>query len=204
MAADYDFDSAGFRSWLALRDKQERHLVLTAHRWVERYFRSLLGDLVDSIEIDMADLERRLSELQTGGPEAFQDGLGGGDSFPISRTERHRVAADRLKAFITIFEGYAAHAAARVGAGFIEDIGRIDEGMARLAASPSEGRSALTGILGLDATRTMHAAGATFCAAVVKIRGVADLNLLWSAPDNLPSASEIKDPFAWMERISGS
>jgi uncharacterized protein (DUF2342 family) len=36
---------------------------------------------------------------------------------------------------------------------------------------------------------------------VVKLRGIASLNRIWEAPDNLPTLDEIKDPFAWMERV---
>lgn len=203
VADDYGFDPAQFRRWLALREAS-RHLAVAAHPWVERYFRSLLGDLIDAIEIDMTQLEGRLSELQTRGPEALQEGFGGGDAFPIASTERHRKAEERLQSFITVFEGYASHAAGQVSPALVPDGGRIDEGMARLAASPSEGRTALVGILGLEITRSMYAAGATFCAAVVKLRGMSELNQVWAAPDNLPTSEEIKDPFAWMERVLSS
>jgi uncharacterized protein (DUF2342 family) len=36
---------------------------------------------------------------------------------------------------------------------------------------------------------------------VVQIEGIASLNRVWAAADNLPSLAEIKDPFAWMERL---
>jgi uncharacterized protein (DUF2342 family) len=36
---------------------------------------------------------------------------------------------------------------------------------------------------------------------VVKLKGIAALNKVWDAPDNLPSLDEIRDPFAWMERV---
>jgi uncharacterized protein (DUF2342 family) len=41
----------------------------------------------------------------------------------------------------------------------------------------------------------------TFCAAIVKLQGIEKLNLMWAAPDNLPTLDEVRDPFAWIERV---
>ena len=83
----------------------------------------------------------------------------------------------------------------------VEGAARIDEGMARHRSSPSEGQAALSSILGISFDRALENKGETFCAAVVKIKGLSALNKVWDAPDNLPSSEEIKDPFQWMERV---
>jgi uncharacterized protein (DUF2342 family) len=59
----------------------------------------------------------------------------------------------------------------------------------------------LSQILGVTFDRPLEAAGATFCAAIVKLHGIQALNRVWEAPDNLPGLEEIKDPFAWIERV---
>ncbi len=78
---------------------------------------------------------------------------------------------------------------------------RIDERMERLRAAPTEGKSMLAGVLGIERDRVLEAGGRTFCAAVVKLKGISALNELWTAADNLPNLEEIKDPFSWMERV---
>jgi putative hydrolase len=201
VTAEYGFDSEDFRRWLALHEAA-RHLVFTAHPWVGKYARSLLSDLVDAIEIDTGELERRLMELQTKGMEALQEGLGGSEqSVPITQTERHRRALDRFRGFVAVSEGYASHAAAAVSHEILSDSSRIDEGMARRSAVPSEGQRLLATILGISFDKDLHAAGATFCAAVVQLKGLPALNRLWDAPDNVPSLHEVRDPFQWMERV---
>jgi uncharacterized protein (DUF2342 family) len=35
----------------------------------------------------------------------------------------------------------------------------------------------------------------------VQLKGLPALNQMWAAPDNVPTLNEIKDPFAWMERV---
>ena len=59
----------------------------------------------------------------------------------------------------------------------------------------------LSSILGVSLDRQLETSGATFCKAIVELRGLNALNRVWEAPDNLPSPEEIKDPFQWMERV---
>jgi putative hydrolase len=201
MTAEYGFDSTAFRKWLALNEAAH-HLVYTAHPWVGRYARSLLTDLVDAIEIDTGELERRLMDLQTKGMEALQEGLGGAEqAVPITQTERHRRALDHFRGFVAVSEGYAHHAAMAVSEQIVPDSARIDEGMTRRAAASSEGERLLASILGISFDRELDAAGRTFCAAVVQLHGLPALNKLWDAPDNVPSLPEVRDPFQWMERV---
>lgn len=199
IAEEYGFDPSEFRSWVALRETGHR-LVVSSRPWVPRYLRSALLELVDSIEIDLADVERRLMDLQTKGMEALQ-GLRSDDVLPVVQTERHRGALARLQSFVTLLEGYAAHATSEVGEEVIPSVARIEEGMIRRAASPSEGKAALTSLLGLSLDRTQATAGSTFCAAVVKMKGLGALNRVWEAADNLPTTEEIRDPFQWIERV---
>ena len=200
LTTDYGFDLETFCRWLALHDVA-RHMTLTRAPWVQPYFRSVLTDLIEAIEIDAGDFEQRLTELQEMGPEALQQGMGAKEVLPITDSERHRVALARLRAFLALVEGYARHAAGEVGHEILGEVPQIDEGIARWEASPSEGKSMLASLLGISIDRSLHTAGKTFCAAVVKLHGVNDLNKVWDAPDNLPTVDEIRDPFAWMERV---
>lgn len=201
VTSEYGFDPEEFRKWLTLHEAAH-HLVFTAHPWVGRYARSLLTDLVDAIEIDTGELERRLMDLQTKGMEALTEGLGGSEeSLPITQTERHRRALDRYRGFVAVSEGYASHAAMAVSPEIVPNSARIDEGMTRRGAVPSEGQRLLAGVLGISFDADLQAAGRTFCAAVVQLKGLPALNRLWDAPDNVPSLPEVRDPFQWMERV---
>lgn len=198
--AAYDFEPDSFRRWLALEDVS-RHTVIAANPWVGRYRRSLFMQLIDSIEIDASDLETRLVDLQTRGPEALQEGMGGGEMLPLVPTERHRGSLDRLRAFTAALDGYAHQTASAVSASFVGDATRIEEGMRRRSASPTEGEAMFQAMLGITFDKTLEQSGATFCAAIAELRGIPSLNRMWAAPDNLPTIDEIKDPFAWIERI---
>lgn len=200
VAEEYALDPVGLRRWLALEDVA-RHLVLSGVPWVEAYFRSLFMELLDSIEIDTGELQTRLGELQMGGAEALESGVGIDQVLPIVPTERHDKALARLRAFVAAVEGYARHCSTVVGAEIVGEFEKIDEGVTRHQAAASAGKQMLAGILGVSFDRPLEAAGGTFCAAVTQLKGIRSLNRVWDAPDNLPSLEEIRDPFAWIERV---
>ena len=133
--------------------------------------------------------------------QGLEGGFSADTSLPVAQTERHRRALERLRAFVAVFEGYSSSAAGAVLPAVVADAARIDEGMARRKLSPTPGQQMLSGVLGVSLDRALETAGNTFCAAVIEMRGLQPLNRIWEAPDNLPSEPEIRDPFAWMERV---
>lgn len=200
LASEYDFDASLLGRWVALYEVAHE-IVVASTPWVSRYHRSLLVALVESIEIDTNDMERRLIDLQSGGAEALQSGAGMDQLIPVAQTDRYRRALANLRGFLAIFEGYAEHVASAVSASLLGDTSRIDEGMARQRGAASQGKTMLAGALGIERDRSLEVAGRTFCNAVVQLRGIAALNEVWAAPDNLPLLAEIRDPFAWIERV---
>lgn len=200
IASDYDFDEATFVRWLAL-GSTARHLVVGQAAWINRYWRSLLVEVVEAMEIDVGELQTRMMDLQSEGPAALQEGLGAGAALPLVPTDRHRRALARLRSFLAAVEGYARHATSAVAGSVTGPVTQIEEGVARHRLKGSEAETMLKTILGVSLDRELEAAGTTFCAAVVKLKGMATLNEMWAAPDNLPSYDEIKDPFAWLERV---
>ncbi len=201
LGGEYQLDQEALRRYLALHDVA-RHLVIGGVDWVNTYFRSLFFELLDSIEIDTSELQTRLADLQERGPEALQQGVGIDEVMPIVPSERHTRALGRLRAFVAIVEGYAKHSASVVSEQVVGDTSKIEEGITRHVASASPGKTMLSGILGVSFDRKLDAAGATFCTAIVKLKGIQTLNRVWDAADNLPTGDEIKDPFAWIERVA--
>lgn len=199
LAREYDLEVPAFFGWTALHETA-RQIVVETTPWAARYFRSLLLALVESIEIDTGDMERRLMDLQSGGADALTAGAGMDRLIPIAETDRYRRALGDLRSFLAVFEGYAEHAVAWVKPQLLGDTARIDEAMSRRRVAPTEGKQMLASVLGIERDRALETAGQTFCAAVVDRKGINALNTVWAAPDNLPNLEEIKDPFAWIER----
>ncbi|HEV3473290.1 MAG TPA: zinc-dependent metalloprotease [Actinomycetota bacterium] len=199
-ASGFDLDIEELIRWLALHGVAYS-LATRSAPWVTRYQRGLLLELVDAIEIDTGQLEQRLLELQSGGLEGLEGAEAIDRSIPVVETERHRAALDRVRAFVALLEGYSAHIAAEVESELVEEPARLQEGVARHRASPSEGKAALASLLGFSSDRELEAGGRTFCEAIVKLEGLTSLNRVWDAPDNLPNLTEIRDPFVWIDRV---
>ena len=200
MSRDYSLNLESLLRWMAIHESA-RHLVMSAAPWVSRYLKSLLTEVVDATEIDTADLERRLMELQSKGMEGLQEGDQPESQLPVVSTERHRKALERLNAFVAAFEGYAGHVQAAVAGELIEDAARIQESVTRFRATNKEAEALLGSVLGISMDRDLQTSGMTFCAAITSLKGLPSLNKVWDAPDNLPTMAEIKDPFSWMERV---
>jgi putative hydrolase len=201
LAKNYELDPDALMRWVGLNEAA-RGLVETRVPWVGRYFRSLLTEMVDTLEVDTDAMEQRLIELQSQGLESLQEAMGPLEVLPIVPSERHGRALARIRAFVALFEGYAGHACAQVGGQVVNDYARVDEVMVRRATVPSDGEAMLTELLGLSADRALEQSGRTFCAAVISLKDLAALNRVWDAPDNLPSTEEIRDPFLWIDRVS--
>lgn len=203
VATEYEIDLASLQRWLVSIDAV-KHDLEAGTAWVARYRRAQFAELVDSIEIDATDLERRLVELQSQGPQALQEGLGAAQLLPVVQSERHRRAVDSVRAFSAIFDGYARHVTEQIWPQTAGDLSRLQEGIRRRALASSSGRSMLEAMLGLSKDVSLEQAGLTFCNGVAELRGVLSLNRLWDAPDNLPTVAEVADPFGWIERVLDS
>ncbi|MDQ3954432.1 MAG: zinc-dependent metalloprotease [Actinomycetota bacterium] len=200
---EYSLDRRALLRWLALHSAA-RHLVLNSSPWIVRYLRGLITEVVDATEIDFAGLEQRLVELQSKGMEGIEADADLQTDLPVVSTERHREALDRLSAFVAVFEGYSDHLQESIAPQLIDDASRVAEGIARSRSDNQDAESLLAKVLGVSFDRQLESAGRTFCAAVVQLKSLPLLNSVWQAPDNLPSLAEIKDPFAWMERVGES
>lgn len=199
VATGYDLDIGDVVRTVAVQDVA-RYLVVQGVGWVPPYRKNLMVALVDSIEIDTGELERRLIDLQTQGMEALQVGQMEA-TLPIVSTPAHQAALDRVRAFVGLHEGYAAHATAAIAPQVLGDITRVDEAITRHRAAASEAKDMLASVLGFALDRDLAATGTTFCAAIEQLEGLRALNRVWEAPDNLPTYAELKDPFVWIDRV---
>lgn len=200
IATDYELDLETVIRWVAVQDVA-RHLVVQGVSWVGPYRRNLMTALVDAIEIDTSEMQRRLMDLQSQGMEALQEGTAIDASIPIVATPAHQQTLDRVRAFVGLHEGYAARASATVVEQLLADTTKISEVIARMRATTTDAKDLLASVLGFSLDRDLVATGTTFCAAVEELEGLPSLNRVWEAPDNLPTYDELKDPFSWIDRI---
>jgi uncharacterized protein (DUF2342 family) len=59
----------------------------------------------------------------------------------------------------------------------------------------------ITRLLGMDEKLMQYRKGEAFVSNCVNAMGIADFNVVWAGPENLPTTFEIENPTTWRKRI---
>jgi putative hydrolase len=104
---------------------------------------------------------------------------------------------------MTLLEGHADVVMDAVGPEVIRSLRRIRAKFEARRDSRRPMDLLLRRVLGLDAKVAQYRTGAAFVRSVVDAVGHEGLNAVWSGPESLPSAAEIREPAAWVRRVHG-
>ncbi|MDQ2782140.1 MAG: zinc-dependent metalloprotease, partial [Actinomycetota bacterium] len=147
------------------------------------------------------ELSERLGEIARRLPEAFQPGSQG--LAEIFLTPEQRTKVEQITAVMSLLEGHADVMMDEVGPSVIPSVAQIREKFTHRRAGVSGLDRVIRRALGLEAKMRQYSDGAAFVRGVVSRAGLDGFNAVWSAPDTLPSPSEISDPEAWVRRVHG-
>jgi len=112
----------------------------------------------------------------------------------------HRSTFDRITAVMSLLEGHADVIMDRAATGLVPQVALLRAAMeARRDASGLV--QVIARLLGLRAKREQYLRGATFCREVISRAGVPTLNQTFTAPEALPSLTELHDPGQWLRRV---
>jgi coenzyme F420 biosynthesis associated uncharacterized protein len=166
--------------------------------WLRPYLAGLLRELLVSLEVkvdprsllrlpSLDDVRELVGGLKEGGIVAA---LGSG----------RRELLDRVQGVMGVVEGHAEHVMDVVGAEALPSLPELRTALDRRRRERPPLLALLERLIGLDAKIRQYEDGKRFCDAVVAASGPAALHRVFSAPDRLPSAAELKDPDAWTRR----
>jgi coenzyme F420 biosynthesis associated uncharacterized protein len=196
---------ADFRLWVCLHECTHR-LQFTAVPWLRDYFSGEVGRLLASIDDSALDAVGRLPEvmrtarerLRSGGPKNGPAGL-----IELFQSPAQRHLLDRLVALSTLLEGHADHVMDAVGPTVVPSVAVIRQRFAERRKGGGLLDRLLRGLLGVDAKVRQYAEGSAFTRHIVDAVGMEGFNVVWSAPETLPTRAEITDPDAWLRRVHG-
>ncbi len=197
-AADNGLDPRQVRLWVALHEVT--HQAEFAQPWTRTHLVRLVTDYLDGLDLDPAAMSDKLQGLQD--PEQLQRllddpaGLAG-----LIGSEAQRPLLEAIQAFMAVMEGYADFLMDRAAPGLLPDLARMREAIDRRRSEPSQGEQLLNRLLGLEMKHRQYELGARFCQEIVRRWGEHTLDVLWEAPDRLPSLAELEDPVAWAARV---
>jgi coenzyme F420 biosynthesis associated uncharacterized protein len=193
-------DPSDFRLWVCLHEVTHR-TQFAAAPWLHGHVQGLMRDFLLASELDTAALLARLRKVLTGvvGVARGKDGV---NLVEIVQTPEQRKILDRLTGLMSLLEGHADVVMDLAGPTVIPTVetirARFD--VRRREAGPMA--KVLRRLMGLEMKMKQYAEGAVFVRAVIDEIGMPGLNIVWSAPELLPTGVEIREPRLWLERTN--
>jgi coenzyme F420 biosynthesis associated uncharacterized protein len=208
-------DPGDFRLWVCLHE-QTHAVQFAAAPWLPEHLGARVRELLAGFE-DSERAEDRLRALLQALPRVLRGVAAPGDGAPdpaasaasgsalldvvLDEDERRAVAS--AVAVMTLLEGHADVVMDAVGPEVIRSLRRIRAKFEARRDSRRPMDLLLRRVLGLDAKVAQYRTGAAFVRSVVDAVGHEGLNAVWSGPESLPSAAEIREPAAWVRRVHG-
>ena len=197
-SADLDADSEAFIDWIVLHELT--HVVqFTGVPWLRDHLGGLLRAYLDSVDVQI------LAGAAGGLPtmpniQELVDRFREGGLMALIQTREQRELMDQLQPVMAVIEGYSEHVMDALGADLVPGYEKLRDAMDRRRKSRSAPERLLQKLLGLDMKMRQYEQGKKFCDAVVDQVGISGLNVVWRAPDDMPTPAELDDPGAWVAR----
>ncbi len=191
-------DPHDFRMWVAMHEETHR-VQFTAVPWLREHMVEASRTLSLDLAPTPAELAQRLQQMVTRLPEVFAPGSTG--LAEIFLTDAQKAKVDQLTAVMSLLEGHAEVVMDDVGPAVIPSVAAIREKFTRRRQGIGQLDRLLRRLLGLEAKMRQYTDGAVFVRAVVDKVGIDGFNVVWSAPETLPSAAEMADPDLWVARV---
>jgi coenzyme F420 biosynthesis associated uncharacterized protein len=200
MEKRYAFPPREFRLWLALHEVTHR-AQFTGVPWLRPYFLSLVEELLASVEPDPQRLIAALQDVLEK-KRAGDDPLANGGVMGILATPEQKIALDKISGMMSLLEGHGDVTMDRAGLGHVPSAERFGRVLRQRRQETKGLMKLLQRLVGIEAKLQQYAQGEAFIAEVERAGGPALLNRAFEAPENLPTIAEIRDPSAWLTRMS--
>jgi coenzyme F420 biosynthesis associated uncharacterized protein len=198
----FSADEKEFMTWVALHEVT--HAVQFAGvPWLHSYMAGLVRELLDTAELRI-EAPRKFKLPSTDEIKRVLGALRQGDLISIVTSEPERETLDRVQAVMAVIEGHAEHVMDAVAPDLLPSLPKLREALDRRRRSQSGVSRLVAKLLGLDMKLRQYEQGKRFCDAIVDARGPDALKQVFSNPEALPTAKELRDPSAWVARVMPS
>lgn len=189
----FGFVPRDFRLWVAVHELTHR-AQFEGNPWVREYFLESVAKLIEEMDIDSSHLLKRLKSFASRSQEAAP--------MPLRLLSPDQIERfNSLQALMSVIEGHANFVMDRVAEKEIPTQPRMRATLQQGALSGGWLGKLLSKLLGLDLKRAQYKQGQMFFDQVFKASGQQAIVACFSAPENLPSLREVKDPKQWLARV---
>jgi coenzyme F420 biosynthesis associated uncharacterized protein len=193
-------DAADFRLWICLHEETHR-VQFTAVPWLRQH----VIDSARALSLDLAPDPERLGDqifqIARNLPDALRSG--GNGLTDIFATPQQRAEIAKVTAIMSLLEGHADVVMDEVGPAIVPSVEHIRAKFQERREGVGGVDKLLRRLLGLEAKMRQYRDGAVFVRAVTAQVGTDGFNAVWTSPETLPSAAEIENPPAWVQRVHG-
>lgn len=186
------------RLFVALREAAH-HRLFGHVPWLRGHLLGAVRTYAEGITVDTSRFEELAAGLDPSDPEAMQRAIGEGLFQPAS-TPTQEAALSRLETALALVEGWVDTVSAAAGATTLPSFGALQETMRRRRASGGPAERTFASLVGLELRPRRLREAATLWQTLEQRRGVDARDQVWSHPDLLPTAADLADPAAWVER----
>jgi coenzyme F420 biosynthesis associated uncharacterized protein len=188
-----------FRLWIALHESTHA-FEFESYPWVRDYFNSLLEKYFSYIRNDLEQMSSNGQGLN-GIINRVRNNQQGGAWLERIMTPQQRELFNQLQALMSIVEGYSNHVMNAVGEKLMPNYNQIKDRIEQRQKNKSMIDRIFQKLIGLNLKMEQYRLGEIFVDAVVEKKGIVFGNLMWKAPEYVPTLDEIKNPDKWVVRI---
>ena len=197
----HGFEPREFRLWIALHELTHR-AQFTGVPWLRAHFLDLVERSIAIASPDphqvLEALGRMAVDIRSGRNPLAESGLVGAFASP-AQLEPLR----SLQGMMSLLEGHGDVTMDRAARDLIPNAAHFSKVLRARRESAGGLTRLFQQLIGLEAKLRQYADGASFVREIENAGGPELLSVAWQAPENLPSAAEIKAPDKWVSRVRG-
>jgi putative hydrolase len=186
------------RLFVALREAAS-HRLYAGVPWLRSRLLSALDDYARGITVDTARIQEAFGSIDPTNPEALQDALTGG-LFEPENTPAQQAALARLENLLALIEGWIDDVVAQAADGRLAGAAALGETVRRRRAAGGPAEQTFGTLVGLQLRPRRMREASQLWRLLRESRGVEGRDALWEHPDLLPTADDLDDPTAFVDR----
>lgn len=195
-----DLDVPEEEVWHFLAVREAAHARLFTHvPWLRSQLLNAVEQYASGIEIDLAQLEDAVRDIDPTDMEQLRSALAGG-IFEPQRTEGQERALSRLETILALIEGWVEEVTAAAVAPHLPHAVPLREMLRRRRAAGGPAEDTFRTLVGLELRPRRARDAAVLWAVVGRERGTAERDGLWAHPDLFPTAADLDDPGTFLSR----
>jgi len=192
VARSLDVDERDFQLWVCLHEETHR-LQFGAVSWMQGHFIELIKEMIGAEKLPGRAYPWRL--LQVINALIRNDGS---SVIELVQSDDQVRIYRRIVALLTLLEGHADFVMDQGGPDLVPSVSEIRR---KFEVRRDSNKKLITRLLGMDEKLMQYRKGEAFVSNCVAEMGIADFNVVWASPENLPTLAEIENPATWRKRI---